>query len=300
MTQPTPGAGPLLAAVDFSPPSRHAALRAAVLARQQGRGLVLLHALPEAPLAQMRQWLGADNAAEQALRDEAAQRLDTLATTLGRSGATVQARVLTGSPVDLVLHEADALATPLLVLGARGTGYLRRLVLGSTAERLLRRSPRPLLVVRQTPHEPYRRVLVALDFSPWSAQALALARQVAPGARLLLASVFEVPFEPKLRFAGVDEGTIAQYRRRGRAEALQRLQALAAGAGLAPADWEPLVLEGDASLRLVEAEQEHDCDLVVLGKHGVSAAVDLLLGSTTQHVLAEGAADVLVSTAQAA
>jgi len=39
-----------------------------------------------------------------------------------------------------------------------------------------------------------------------------------------------------------------------------------------------------------------DCDLVVLGKHGRSAAEDLLLGSVTKHVLAEGRSDVLVAT----
>ncbi len=270
------------------------------MARQQGRGLALLHVLPGAPLAQLRQWLGADNAPEQALHDEAARQLEDLAAALRADGMTVQTRLRPGAPVDETLQEAEALASPLVVLGARGTGYLRRLVLGSTAERLIRRSPCPLLVVRQTPHEPYRRVLVAVDFSPWSTSALALARRIAPGARLLLASVFQVPFEEKLRFAGVDEATIAQYRRRGQAETLQRLQALAAAAGLAPAQWEPCVLEGDPSLRLVQAEQEHDCDLVVLGKHGVSAAVDLLLGSTTKHVLAEGQADVLVSTAHEA
>ena len=56
------------------------------------------------------------------------------------------------------------------------------------------------------------------------------------------------------------------------------------------------MVEGDASLRIVENEQSHDCDLVVLGKHGQSATADLLLGSVTKHVLAEGSADVLVST----
>ncbi len=59
---------------------------------------------------------------------------------------------------------------------------------------------------------------------------------------------------------------------------------------------EPCVVEGHAALRIVEVEQSHDCDLVVLGKHGQSAAADLLLVSVTKHVLAEGSADVLVST----
>lgn len=297
MTTAHPTPGPVLTAVDFSPQARHAAMRAAGLARQQGRSLVLLHVLPEAPLAQVRQWLGASSAPEQLLLDEARAQLEQLAQALRADGTPVQTQVQAAATVDEILRQAEAQGSPLVVLGARGTGYLRRLVLGSTAERLLRRSARPLLVVRQTPHEPYRRVLVAVDFSPWSAAALALAREVAPGATLLLASVFQVPFEEKLRFAGVDEATIAAYRRRGQAETLQRLHTLAAAAGLAPSQWQSCVLEGDASLRLVQTEQERDCDLVVLGKHGTSAAVDLLLGSTTKHVLAEGEADVLVSTA---
>ncbi len=49
---------------------------------------------------------------------------------------------------------------------------------------------------------------------------------------------------------------------------------------------------------VVEAEQQHDADLMALGKHGHSAAEELLLGSVTKHVLAEGSTDVLVSAAQ--
>ena len=54
-------------------------------------------------------------------------------------------------------------------LGARGASFMRHLMLGSTAERLVRRSDRPLLVVKQPPHERYRRRLVAVDFSPFVA-----------------------------------------------------------------------------------------------------------------------------------
>jgi len=153
-------------------------------------------------------------------------------------------------------------------------------------------------VVRQTPNERYRRVLVALDFSPWSARAVALARDVAPHARLLLFTAFQVPFEGKLHFAGVDAATIDHYRHQARTEATQRMYALAAASGLKPGDWDPCIVEGDASRSIVEHAQEKDVDLVVMGKHGQSAAEELLLGSVSKHVLAEGITDVLVSTAR--
>ena len=287
----------ILAATDFSAHARHATDRAALLAHETGARLTLMHALSGSALAELRQWLGAGHAGEQQLVEQTRRSLEQAATELGAARrVAVHTHLGTGAAVDCIGQQADAVNADLLVLGARGSGFLRRLVLGTTAERLLRRTTRPLLVVRQTAHEPYRRVLVALDFSPWSAQALRLARRAAPHARLVLLSAFQVPFEEKLHFAGVDAATVEMYRQQARAQARQRVSALADEAGLTPAQWEPCVVEGDASLRIVETEQSHDCDLVVLGKHGQSATADLLLGSVTKHVLAEGSADVLVST----
>ena len=70
---------------------------------------------------------------------------------------------------------------------------MRRLVFGSTAERLLRKTMRPMLVVKQRAHEPYQRVLVALDFSAWSKPLMRLARRVAPRAHLVLLSASTSP-----------------------------------------------------------------------------------------------------------
>lgn len=288
---------PILVATDFSPHARHAADRAARVAHEKGATLALLHVLPGEALASLRQWLGVANAPEAQMMAAAREQLDRIAAELhGLRHVQAGCHVAAGAPVDEILREAERLDARMIALGARGTGFLRRLVIGTTAERLLRRTERPLLVVRQTPHEPYRRLLVALDFSPWSAQALALARRMAPHAHLVLMHAFHVPFEEKLRFSGVDPAAIEAYRQRARTEATQSVFQLADAAGLKPAQWQPCIVEGDASLRLVEKEQELDCDLVVLGKHGLAATVDLLLGSVTKHVLAEGSADVLVST----
>ena len=293
--------GPILAATDFSAPARHATDRAARLAHETGATMTLMHVLPGDALRELRQWLGAGHAMEQQLHDDARHQLGVLASDLHAHRHVSARAVSTSGPVlDEINREAEDLDAALLVLGARGAGFLRRLVMGSTSERLLRRTTRPLLVVRQTPHEPYRRVLVALDFSPWSAHAITLARRVAPHARLLLFNAWQVPFEEKLHFAGVDAATIDRYRRQAGAEATRRVHALAGACGLRPSDWEPCIVEGNASQRIIEHEQERDCDLVALGKHGQSATEDLLLGSVSKHVLAEGSTDVLVSTAHEA
>lgn len=287
----------LLAATDFSSSSRHAADRAARLARQTGARMQLLHVVSGNALGQLQQLLGLGSPVEQALIDEVKRTLDTLASdlTLNREVA-VEASLLQGSVPAEISRQAEELDADLVVLGARGAGFMHRLSLGSTAERLLHKTLRPLLVVRQRAHEPYRRVLVPVDFSPWSATALDLAHSVAPGAHLVLLHAYEVPFEGKLRVAGVDGVTIDKYRSQAQQHASQQLHVLAAAVGLLPADWTPCVLYGDASSHIVEQEEVQDCDLIVIGKHGQNMIEELLLGSVSKHVLAESAGDVLVST----
>jgi len=123
---------------------------------------------------------------------------------------------------------------------------------------------------------------------------------VAPHARLLLLNAYQVPFEGKLHYAGVDAATIDRYREHACAGATQRVHAMAAAGGLRLNDWELCIAEGNASQRIIEHEQAKDCGLVLLGKHGQSATEDLLPGSISKHVLAKGSTDVLVSTAREA
>lgn len=306
----------VLAATDFSAPARYAVERAARIARWHGATLHLLHALGDGAMEELRQWLGTATTVPEQVLGGARTELQRMAQDLG-SGTPAEARAVGGhgdqvpgalavachvgggSVVAETLRCADILPADLVVLGARGGGTLRRLVLGTAADRLLRQLHLPVLVVRNPATRAYARVLVALDFSRWSAPALQAARRIAPGAPLVLLTVTQVPFEDKLRFAGVQEETIAHYRQRARAQALQNLHALAHDAGLLPTDWTSVVMEGEAWLCIVQAEQEQACDLVVLGKQGRSAAEDLLLGSVTRHVLAEGSADLLVCTTPA-
>ena len=290
----------ILVATNFSAPSRHAADRASRLARETGLPLTLMHTLSSRVLDELRHWLDTGHQAEQRLIAETGQRLQQLADALAAAQqVAVQCCLATGPVLDVISQKAEAVDAGLLVLGARGAGFLRRLVLGSTSERLLRRSTRPLLVVKQMLREPYRSALVALDFSPWSAQAIALVRCVAPQARVLLLNAFEVPFEGRLQLTGVDTRAIEHYRQQARGKARQQLDTLAQQAGLQPAQWDACVVEGEAWQCIVEQEPPHDCDLGVVGKHGQSAAEELLLGSVTKSVLAEGSCDVLVSMARA-
>jgi nucleotide-binding universal stress UspA family protein len=287
----------LLATTDFSAPARHAVERAALVARETEAMLDLLHIATLAPLEKMRR-LVAEMPAElgQRLLDAAREEMRELAASLHEHhGIAANARVVAGPLLRELESCADALPADLIVFGARGASFMRHLLLGSTAERMVSRATRPMLVVKQAAHERYRTLLIPVDFSPASLASVRNARAVAPGAELVLLHVFDVPFEGQLQFAGIDQDVIRHYRIAAQLEATEKLKTLCDEAGLSQRSTRLIVLHGDPSLRIIEQEQEQDCDLIVMGRQGEKDIEDLLLGSVTRQVLAGSQCDVLIS-----
>lgn len=285
----------VLALTDLSAPARHGVERAAMVARESGASLDVAHVVPLPPIERARSLVGGlPPAVPQRLVDNASASLRTLAGELrARQSIDANVRVTSGALLAEIARLCDEVSAELVVLGARGAGFLRHLLLGSTAERLIRMSTRSLLVVKEAPRTPYQNVLVAIDFSDSTPSTLEWARTVAPQARLHLLHAYEAAFEGKLLQAGVDDESLRKFRDTARQEALDRMDTLTRRAG--PRVAPPLVLHGNAVLRILEQEQEQDCDLVAIGKHGAGRIEELLVGSVTRYVLSASQSDVLIS-----
>jgi hypothetical protein len=169
-------------------------------------------------------------------------------------GVSTTCHVEEGMVLAAILDQAHVLGTDLLVVGASGANFMRHWLLGATAERLLGKTQHPILVVKQAPHEAYKSLLLPVDFSSCSMSAIQFTQELCPQAHLILLHACEVPFEGKMRFAGVDEVTILHYRETIRKEAQSRLNALAADAKLSPYQWQPLVIHGDPARCILEQE----------------------------------------------
>lgn len=137
----------VIVGVDFSPASREAAAAGARLAHRRGAALTLLHVL--APFSQEE---------PAALRKE----LERLARTLDVPYVERSCFVLSGTPADALIDEAEGDPEAWIVVGTRNRGALRREVAGSVAEEVLRRAPGPVVVARA----PVRRAALCLAFDP--------------------------------------------------------------------------------------------------------------------------------------
>lgn len=286
----------ILAATDLSAAARLACERAVRLASACDACLELQHVVNTGALDSLRLLFASQpDDLQQRLLDEAREELRSLLAELHDGlGGSANLHLGIGNVVNEITRQADALDADLLVLGAHGSSLVRDLIVGSTTERVLRRTGRPLLVVRRPAPRGYRQVLIPVDFSARSLKAIEVARRLAPKAALVLLHTFEVPFEGRLRHAGVSEQELAALRASAQREGETRMAELIARAGLPAAALHSLVLYGDPSVQILEHERLQGSELIVIGKRGQNSLEDLLLGSVTKHILSQAQSDVLV------
>jgi nucleotide-binding universal stress UspA family protein len=139
----------ILCAIDFSPPSRVALLQAAELAAQHGAGLTVLH-VREVPSARAQiAMLPSPPEAYEAQTGELWRQLERAgkdAELLAK--APVAVTMVEGTAVEEIVRAGREREVDLIVVGTHGRTGLRRAVLGSVAEGLVRRAPCSVLVAR--------------------------------------------------------------------------------------------------------------------------------------------------------
>jgi nucleotide-binding universal stress UspA family protein len=140
-----------------------------------------------------------------------------------------------------------------------------------------------------------RNVLVAVDFSDTSSDAVRYAHEVAKSFEATIHLLHVVPDPLQQPWAveapGLDFPGLADQ---WRVEAQERLTALAADANIEPAGSALTVLAGVPHRVIAEYATTHAIDLIVLGSHGHSPVVHFLLGSVTERVVRQAVCPVLV------
>lgn len=135
----------IVAAIDGSPHSARVVSFAADMARRYDATVYLVHAHPPVPtyLGDEQFWRVAGEEVERGR-----ELLRPFADVLTRAGVRVETEVLEGPAPRAILAVAEARQADLIIIGSRGLGAMRGLLLGSVSERVLRLAKCPVLVVR--------------------------------------------------------------------------------------------------------------------------------------------------------
>jgi nucleotide-binding universal stress UspA family protein len=190
-------------------------------------------------------------------------------------------------------------------MGTHGRTGLTQLLMGNTADGVLRDCPVPVLTVRRATARapktwPFTRVLVAVDDSEPADAAVALALDLAAGhpTRLQFCSVVATadllgkaatygydprPMLTQLHIAANDllDGPLGKSRARD-------------------INADTNVLEGDAFVKIVEAATAMNADLIIAGSHGRRGIRRLFLGSVAENIVRTSNVPVLTIRTQAA
>lgn len=210
--------------------------------------------------------------------------------------------IIIGHTADEICRMAEVKQVDLAISATHGRSGLKRMILGSVTERLMRVLPCPLLVVRDSAINlnasgdqgfRFQRILVGCDFSSDSTLAfqygLSLAQEFE--SEIHLAHVIELPIYKELRKPAKEgEEKNLQDLRDGINEKL---------ANMVPKEtynWctlKTILLDGQPYKELTKYAELHDIDLIILGVRGLSLVDTLYLGSTTDRVARGASCPVL-------
>ena len=264
---------------DFSQPSEGALPFAMAIARAYGSKISVLHVLQPDPLLYSTPTSIA--LVEEAQEDTAKARMQGVSAQL--AGLPHQTILEWGAGVWPSVEQAlRSSAIDLIVVGTHGRTGAEKLLLGSVAEDIFRRSPVPVLTVGPTVSKGthgggrFHCVLFATDFSAHSLAALPYALSLAQEnqARLILLHV--------LQHNGLNAPSLSQT---AIAAALSRMKDLIPEGCDNWCQVGTLVESGEPAPRILEIAKRHDADLIVLGVRSLTESLGAAthLGRATAH-----------------
>lgn len=145
----------ILVPTDFSDYAQHAVVYAAAFAEKFGAEILLLHVFQDLAVYQPDEVTVAPPIvpATEQLTASARTALDRIAASSQLQNLRVQTAVREGSAVEEIVAFAQEQTVDLIVMGRHGRGWLAHVLLGSVAEKVLRKAPCPVLTVRLKEHE---------------------------------------------------------------------------------------------------------------------------------------------------
>lgn len=285
----------VLCPTDFSDVSARAETYAAALARHYDASLHLLHVDPPMPVMAPYGEIPVDARMFEEQREVAIADLAAAGERARQQGISVEVTMRGGQPAREILAVAASTGADLLVIGTHGRGGVEHLLLGSVAEKIMRKAACPVLVVPPGAHPEggvrFTRILCPIDGSAVSQQALTYALSLAretDGHVTLLAVVEPVPAAGE--FGAID---VEEYRKAGEAHAQRLLREAVPDEVRQWCRIDERVAVGKPSERILDAAAVEHADVIVMGVRG-RGAIDLLaFGSTTNEVIRRAACPVL-------
>ena len=202
-----------------------------------------------------------------------------------------------GKPFQKLVDVAQERGVGLIVVGATGAGHRDKWVLGSTAERLARRSPVPVLIVKADTSWPPRRIVCPVDFAPVSKRTAswgAIWGRFWKSPVELLHVIVGTDLAELQAFGLLQRMDVNRYLRTMESEAAERMRALAHQIEWGNVPNEAVIAHGRPHEVIIERTKAHPDHLVMMGSLGRDGVKGMLIGNTAERVMRRLACPLLI------
>ncbi len=279
-----------IAADELNPPTVAAVRRAILLAGHLGAEITFFAVLDLS--AQALELIEQDDelpSAHHNVEDAAHEVLAELVQQAAEADVVAMGKVTIGKSWIEIIKEVLKENYDLVMIGTRNKNRVSQILFGSTGMKLLRKCPCPVWVIRPDPTPEVYNILVASDFSDVSQRALDMAVNGAQmeEANIHLITAIEDHLSRRMKQLGVSQEKIKKYRDNMLEKAESDLHSQ-----LTQTDHRTLtqpvqvhVVEGPADIVVLDAIDEYQIDLLVMGTVARGGITGMIIGNTAEQLL---------------
>ena len=193
------------------------------------------------------------------------------------------------SAAPTILEYASKNDIDLIIMGTQGRRGLAHILLGSTAEEIVRMADCAVFTIREQknvkPIKAIQQILVPVDFSEHSATAISYAKKIAQDydAQLQLLHIIEDTTHPAFSLSG--KSSIYDFFPNIKEDSIKKVRKMFAEANGPEVKSEIFVQDGHPTHEIIEFSKKNASDLIVISTHGLTGVDHFLIGSVTEKVV---------------
>lgn len=264
----------ILVAIDFRQSSQSILKQAEEFAKMFNSQISLIHVLPDNLINEKVRVL---------VEKEAKEQLEELNKGVAENSISTDAPILVyGDYVESIVEEADKWGANLIIVGAGEKSDQDSTKLGSTADRMVRMSKKPVFVVKGTQGHEIKNVFCPVDFSKESKRALKSAIIL---SRLLEAKLMVFSVCPKFRSTYTLRRNSSFFNDYRFIEHKKEFFEFVENHDFSGVNYETEIILGEPEEEIIKAMLKYKTDLLLMGTTGKSGVNRLLMGSVTERVI---------------
>ncbi len=267
----------IILATDFSESSNNMVKNAIAFAKIFKSKITLIHVLPDDIKSEKVRLL---------LNDTVSKQLTEVEKNITNQGVEIAKPIIEyGNLSEKIIQLANNINANVILIGAGDKAENEAFQLGTTAEKIIRKSEKPVWVIKNNSSPTIKNILCPVDFSKASKRTLKNAIYLAQklNAKLIIFNAYKINYPTALTSSKEWD----EENERKKLDHHTDFDLFIKKFNLKDVNWVKEIKGGDPAAKIRKAISKHKIDLNIMGTSGIATLSSFLLGSVTKKVIRE-------------